>query len=179
MYAWTVVSGHRRVVHLCASIPEPYPPGHLLTAAQHKLVPLLPFAALPICCAVALVATSAQCEPDLDDTPSVSDVDASVAESTCLIWDTSVLRALADLRNAYNELAEDPLWRFAMEGAGKDARRGAPSQSLDPDDAIYELARMIQKAAVSTRHNGRVEIMDPLEALLEFAQLGQSSDCTW
>lgn len=169
---------------MCSSVssPPPWLAEELPGASQHRIKPLVPFAALPVCCAVAMVTTTAECDSALPCRSELGQDGANSADGP-ILWNVSILRTLADLRSAYDDLANDPLWQFAMEGAKQGPRvEPATNEDLDPDDAIYELARIIQDEVTHyqeqwQQQENAMETMDPIEALLELAQLELNSHC--
>ncbi|CAD7698023.1 unnamed protein product [Ostreobium quekettii] len=154
--------------------------GSLPQASHLWPIPFVPFAALPICCAVAATATCAECEPGTASSPrSLSDSDTSAMEGA--IWTIPIMQALADLRLAYELLVEDPLWALAMNGVGAEHQDAVVGQYMDLDEAIYEFATMNDDR--SDMYGGDdqtvqeiVALEDPFAVLLEFAGLGLEGD---
>lgn len=184
--------GRARALRCGISLPPPCLADKLPSAAQHRITPLVPFAALPVCCTIAIVTTCAECESPLSCDQAIeepllcnqaSEEECPAAESS-LLWEISILRTLADLRSAYEDLAIDPLWQFAMEGAKHHPKgQSVDCEDLDPNEAIYEFALMTRDEVMHgqqqcQQQEDAMETMDPLDALLEFAQLQLNSHCT-
>lgn len=166
------LSGRARAVRGTMVLPPSGLAGKMSTAT-HGSMPLIPFAALPVCCALALTTVAADCDVVAEDErPSFPRYEAA---AMALAWDVSVIRSLRDLRFAYDELVSDPLWQYAMEGAEKSLVDQSVGQPMDADDAIYELAKMTYDELTfdgPQLWNEEAATMDPLDALLELAQLG-------
>lgn len=184
--------GRARALRCGISLLPPCLADKLPSAAQHRITPLVPFAALPVCYTIAIVTSCAECESPLSCDQAIeeplscdqaSEEDRPAAESS-LLWEISILRTLADLRSAYEDLAIDPLWQFAMEGAKHHPKgQSVDYEDLDPNEAIYEFARMARDEVMHGQQQWQqqedaVETMDPLDALLEFAQLQLNGRCT-
>lgn len=154
-----------------AVVPPPSLSGYLMPATKQQ-AHMLPFAALPLCCAVAMVATLGDTKDNVackSNSPCFPASGIGPTSVNSQLWDVPVLHALSELRSAYEELMSDPFWEFAMQGSkGKAKQEHCKNDTLDTTEALRQFAQMQMMTTDTFKDE---QVLDPSEALYEFAQM--------